>query len=58
MGRDIKDLTKEELMEIYNNSQNGIYYAKETCERFNITYYTYQKVIAKMRDYIKKCLDE
>lgn len=56
-GNQIEDLSKEEMMEIYNRSQSGIYCIKEICARFNITYYTYQKIINKVHDYIQDCLN-
>lgn len=53
----IEDLSLEEKMEIYNRSQTGSHYVKETLVKFNITQYTYQKVIKQMHDYIKACLN-
>ena len=53
----IQDLTREELFEIYNRNKHCTHTVKQTCQDFNITPQTYNKVISKMSHFIKYTLD-
>lgn len=48
----ISQLSHQDKMQIYNEVNSGLFYLKELCAKFNITYYTLNKVIKETQELI------
>lgn len=47
--RKFKELSREDLFQIYNEYHSGIYYVKEICEKHNISNATLHRVVNEVQ---------